>query len=66
MLLQKMHEIDADGSGCIDFSEFCTFLQLDDAPWQMRVRSAESSAELWLSTDGFVFLANQDKVCLHA
>ena len=58
-----MRQADSDGSGGIDFEEFCEMLELNTVQRNVLVTSSQSSAELWLTSVGFVYCAHDSKVC---
>jgi hypothetical protein len=57
-----MHKADSDGSGGIDFDEFCGMLELHTVQRNIIVSSSESTAELWLTSHGFIYCAHDGKV----
>jgi len=61
MVAEWIKEHDEDGNGLIDADEFKTLIGVDQARRNMKVATKESSAELWLTEDGFVLLAHEDK-----
>ena len=52
---------DEDGNGLIDAQEFKSLIGVDTSASNMKVTTAESSAELWLTAEGFVMLAHEGK-----
>ena len=61
-----MSQADSDGSGGIDFEEFCGMLELHTVQRNVLVCSSESSAELWLTKHGFIYCAHDGKVLVTA
>ena len=56
-----IEEHDEDGNGLIDSEEFKALIGADKATKNMKVTSSESTSELWLTSEGFVLLGQENK-----
>jgi len=52
---------DQDGNGLIDQEEFKALIGINDAARNMKVTTSDSTSELWLTCEGFVMLAHDNK-----